>query len=106
MSNTTDADYTADLKDAWGVRKHNSEPLTCFRARNANLGKACCKKRTGTFSCSSPGTVMGRWIASPSIGSRYSEATVAGNDARKRQEDTNLKLGESVLVYRGRVLFF
>jgi len=31
---------------------------------------------------------------------------IAGNDARKRQEEGNLKLGEIVLVYRDRRLLF
>jgi hypothetical protein len=31
---------------------------------------------------------------------------VASNDARKRQEEGSLKLGEIVLVYRDRRLFF
>jgi hypothetical protein len=31
---------------------------------------------------------------------------IAGNDARKRQEEGNLKLGEIVLVYRDAVYYF
>ena len=37
---------------------------------------------------------------------RLERQQVAGNDARKRQDEVNLKLREIVLVYRDRMLFF
>ena len=52
---------------------------------------------------------LSRWV----LGSLRSRSVhgprgnyIAGNDARKRQEEGNLKLGEIVLVYRDRRLLF